>query len=173
MDNFFEDEIESIEYIGVSATIDITTDGNHLFFANGILTHNSSHESSDYDHSHISGGISKINTADNVIGIFTSGAMKEAGRYQIQFMKTRSSSGVGSKIDLNFNNSSLKIYDLQEGDIDSTNATAQSIYDTLKKKSVVNDNKEPLSETTQMSSTSATANVLEKTTELRDFLKRR
>ena len=48
-------------------------------------------EEIEFDHSHISGGISKINTADNVFGIFTSRAMKERGRYQIQLMKTRSS----------------------------------------------------------------------------------
>ena len=56
-------------------------------------------EEVEFDHSHISGGISKINTADNVFGIFTSRAMRERGRYQIQLMKTRSSSGVGQKVD--------------------------------------------------------------------------
>ena len=61
--------------------------------------------------SHISGGISKINTADNVFGIFTSRAMRERGRYQIQLMKTRSSSGVGTKVDLEFNVESLRITD--------------------------------------------------------------
>ena len=55
-------------------------------------------EEIEFDHSHISGGISKINTADNVFGIFTSRAMRERGRYQIQLMKTRSSSGVGQKV---------------------------------------------------------------------------
>ena len=44
-------------------------------------------EEIEFDHSHISGGISKINTADNVFGIFTSRAMRERGRYQIQCMK--------------------------------------------------------------------------------------
>jgi len=34
-------------------------------------------EEIEYDHSHISGGISKINTADNVFGIFTSRGMRE------------------------------------------------------------------------------------------------
>ena len=57
-------------------------------------------EEVEFDHSHISGGISKINTADNVFGIFTSRAMKERGKYQIQCMKSRSSTGVGAKIDL-------------------------------------------------------------------------
>ena len=71
-------------------------------------------EEIEFDHSHIAGGISKINTADNVIGIFTSRAMRERGRYQIQFMKTRSSSGVGQKVDLEFDINSLRIRDLAE-----------------------------------------------------------
>ena len=41
-----------------------------------------------------------IQTADNVVGIFSSKLMRERGRMQIQFMKTRSSSGVGQKVDL-------------------------------------------------------------------------
>ena len=71
-------------------------------------------EEIEFDHSHISGGLSKIMTADNVIGIFTSRAMKERGRYQIQFMKTRSSSGVGQKVDLEFSVETLRISDLGE-----------------------------------------------------------
>jgi len=65
----------------------------------------------EFDHSHIAGGISKINTADNVFGIFTSRAMRERGRYQIQLMKTRNSNGIGSKVDLEFNIESLRITD--------------------------------------------------------------
>jgi archaellum biogenesis ATPase FlaH len=65
----------------------------------------------EFDHSHISGGISKINTADNVFGIFTSRSMRERGQYQIQLMKTRSSSGVGQKIELEFNVETLRISD--------------------------------------------------------------
>jgi len=71
-------------------------------------------EEIEFDHSHISGGLSKIQTADNVIGIFTSRAMRERGRYQIQLMKTRSSSGVGAKIDLEFDVDSLRIRDLDD-----------------------------------------------------------
>ena len=71
-------------------------------------------EEIEFDHSHISGGISKINTADNVFGIFTSRSMRERGQYQIQLMKTRSSSGVGQKIELKFDNDTLRITDLEE-----------------------------------------------------------
>lgn len=96
-----------------------------------------SYEEIEFDPSHIAGGISKVNTADNVIGIFTSAAMKESGRYQIQFMKTRSSSGVGSKVDLAFNNKSLRITDMEEDADSAVAATSQNIYEQLKKKSVV------------------------------------
>jgi hypothetical protein len=95
-------------------------------------------EEVEFDHSHISGGISKINTADNVFGIFTSRAMKERGRYQLQLMKTRSSSGVGSKIDLEFNLESLRIIDTeQEGDAGYRAPQTQSsgILDQIKNKS--------------------------------------
>ena len=65
----------------------------------------------EFDHSHISGGISKINTADNVFGIFTSRQMRERGRYQIQCMKSRSSTGVGQKVDLEYNIETMRITD--------------------------------------------------------------
>jgi len=68
-------------------------------------------EEIEFDHSHISGGISKINTADNVFGIFTSRAMRERGKYQIQCMKSRSSTGVGQKIDLDYNMETMRITD--------------------------------------------------------------
>ena len=73
-------------------------------------------EASEFDHSHIAGGISKINTADNVFGIFGTASMKEAGKYQLQFLKTRSSSAVGGKLDLKFDPGSLVISDLEDAD---------------------------------------------------------
>ena len=94
-------------------------------------------EEVEFDHSHISGGISKINTADNVFGIFTTRSMRETGRYQLQLMKTRSSSGVGQKVELAFDVDSLRIVDAGEED-GYTPPPNSTVYDTLKKKSVVN-----------------------------------
>ena len=95
-------------------------------------------EEIEFDHSHISGGLSKIQTADNVIGIFTSRAMRERGKYQIQFMKTRSSSGVGHKVDLEFNVDTLRILDLAEDEeYQSFKKQAPSIYTNLKRTSTV------------------------------------
>ena len=96
-------------------------------------------EEIEFDHSHISGGLSKIQTADNVFGIFTSRAMRERGRYQLQLMKTRNSSGVGQKIDLGFDVDTLRIVDCDEDDGDSNNYTSNSsgnaIVNALKRNS--------------------------------------
>src|SRR6056300_1740936 len=95
-------------------------------------------EEIEFDHSHISGGLSKIQTADNVIGIFTSRAMRERGRYQIQLMKTRSSSGVGAKVDLEFDVDSLRIRDLAEDEeYQQFDKQRSTIYDSLKQTSKV------------------------------------
>jgi len=95
-------------------------------------------EEIEFDHSHISGGISKINTADNVFGIFTSRAMKERGKYQIQCMKSRSSTGVGQKIDLEYNIETMRITDEggEDGDTYSKKPSA-SIMDSIKARSQV------------------------------------
>ncbi len=91
-------------------------------------------EEVEFDHSHISGGLSKIQTADNVFGIFTSRAMRERGKYQIQLMKTRSSSGVGMKIDLDFDIDTLRITDPGlDGQGDEYRPKSSAILDTIKR----------------------------------------
>ena len=87
----------------------------------------------EFDHSHISGGISKINTADNVFGIFTSRAMRERGKYQLQMLKTRSSSGVGSKVDLDYDVNTLRIVDAAGGDSDEGQSLPNKVLDNLNK----------------------------------------
>jgi hypothetical protein len=93
-------------------------------------------EEIEFDHSHISGGISKINTADNVFGIFTSRAMRERGRYQIQCMKSRSSTGVGQKLDLEYNIETMRITDPGE-DANIQQPHASSIMNQIKAKATV------------------------------------
>ena len=63
--------------------------------------------------------------------------MRERGRYQIQFMKTRSSAGVGSKVDLKFDTDTLRIEDLEEGDEDSLTMSTNSLVDQLKRNSSI------------------------------------
>jgi len=90
-------------------------------------------EEIEFDHSHISGGLSKIQTADNVFGIFTSRAMRDRGRYQVQLMKTRNSSGVGQKIDLEFNIETLRISDCDEDEDAQPVSTGQSMLSSIKR----------------------------------------
>lgn len=98
-------------------------------------------EEVEFDHSHISGGLSKIQTADNVFGIFTSRAMRERGKYQIQLMKTRSSSGVGQKIDLNFDIDTLRITNCDEQSDDGPAVTTKSsqILNSLQRNSTISE----------------------------------
>jgi len=138
MNDHILDEIVEIEYLGLRETIDINTSGNRLFYANGILTHNSAVEEVEFDHSHISGGISKINTADNVFGIFTSRSMRERGKYQIQCMKSRSSTGVGMKVDLDYNIETMRITDSGVSASDSSyKTTALQVMERIKPSSTV------------------------------------
>lgn len=89
----------------------------------------------EHDHSMIAGGISKIQTADNVISIFASAAMKERGQYQVQFLKTRSSSGVGSKVYLGFDPNTLRIFDLEDGGASIVAQTnASDVFADLRRK---------------------------------------
>jgi archaellum biogenesis ATPase FlaH len=109
-----------------------------MLMATASQLNRASVEEIEFDHSHIAGGLSKVQTADNVFGIFTSRAMKERGRYQVQFMKTRSSSGVGQKVDLEFDVDTLRIKDLieEEGQHQFKKQTS-TVYDSLKQKSKI------------------------------------
>ena len=129
-------------------------------------------EEVEFDHSHISGGLSKIQTADNVFGIFTSRAMRERGRYQLQLMKTRSSSGVGQKVDLEFNIETLRITDLDEDEQESTNGNnrgSSSIIDSIKRKSEVQGTQETTDDPTQGVSVGKIKGKVE-STKLREIL---
>jgi hypothetical protein len=142
------DEIVSIIALSEEETIDIELDGNRLFFANNILTHNCGVDEVEFNHSHISGGLSKIQTADNVFGIFTTKAMRERGQYQLQMLKTRNSGGVGSKIDLAFDIDTLRITDFD--DADATNMLNKpSMIDVLQRRppAVKDDNEVPVKAT--------------------------
>ena len=103
-------------------------------------------EEIEFDHSHIAGGISKINTADFVFGIFTSRAMKERGKYQMQCMKSRSSQGVGNKVDLDYNIETMRITD--PGPDETGHAFGNggpprpNIMDSIKVKSQIKDDTE-------------------------------
>ena len=109
---FTKDKYTSEELRGLANELNILC-------ATASQLNRASTQEQNFDASHIAGGISKINTADNVLGIFVSQSMKENGEYQIQFLKTRSSNGVGSKVWLSFDTDSLRITDSNQTDDDA------------------------------------------------------
>ncbi len=80
------------------------------------LNRSSVEANGEFDHSHIAGGISKINTSDNVIAINAPSHMKEKGELEFMFLKTRSSSAVGQKIRMRYGNTSMRIDDIFSSD---------------------------------------------------------
>jgi len=128
-DLYVKDKYVSEELRNLAKELDI-------LFVTASQLNRSAVEEIEFDHSHISGGISKINTADNVFGIFTSRSMRERGQYQIQLMKTRSSSGVGQKVELAFNVDTLRITDPGTSTMANSSSqlqpSAQSIMDKFK-----------------------------------------
>jgi len=105
----------------------------NILFVTASQLNRAAVEEVEFDHSHISGGISKINTADNVFGILTSRSMRERGKYQVQLMKTRSSSGVGQKVELDFDINTLRISDPNPDDGYRHNAPMPSANDIMQK----------------------------------------
>jgi len=127
-----------------------------LLFATASQLNRAAVEEVEFDHSHIAGGISKIQTADNVIGIFTSTAMRERGRYQIQFMKTRSSAGVGQKVDLAFDIAGLRITDLPEDEEGTTMHQPSAMMDKIKRNTNVTHQEKTIAEESIIEDTDAT-----------------
>lgn len=63
---------------------------------------------------HIAGGISKINTTDNLVAIIQNAQMKARNEMLFKLLKTRSSGGVGSYFTLKFNPITLRLSNVDE-----------------------------------------------------------
>lgn len=103
-DLFVKDKYVAEELRGMMGELDV-------FGATASQFNRSAVQTQEFDHSHIAGGISKVNTADNLVGLLSTPSMKEKGVYQLQFLKTRVSSATGSRIDLDYDPTSMRISD--------------------------------------------------------------
>lgn len=72
-------------------------------------------DATELNQSHIAGGISKVNTVDWYASIIMNAAMRAAGEIGFQFLKTRSSDGVGKSVYLGWNAAQLLIYNNNQG----------------------------------------------------------
>jgi replicative DNA helicase len=125
-DQFIKDKYVSEELRNLSKEL-------RILMVTASQLNRSAVEEIEFDHSHSAGGISKINTADNVFGIFTSRSMRERGKYQIQCMKSRSSTGVGQKIDLEYNIETMRITDENPDNYENKNSVQHSGNDIMSK----------------------------------------
>lgn len=67
-----------------------------------------------YNFSHIAGGLSKINTTDNLIAIRNTKTLRAQNHIEFQLIKTRNSAGNGSAIKLYYDSVSLRITNNQD-----------------------------------------------------------
>lgn len=104
-DNVFEKDkrcAEQLRDIGVQ---------HNMFIATASQLNRGAVNASTHDHSHIAGGISKINETDVFITISFSEAHQVAGEMYFHFLKTRNSDGVGKSVHLTWDSSHLRITD--------------------------------------------------------------
>lgn len=156
-DQFIKDKFVSEELRNIAVEY-------NCLMATASQLNRGSHDEIEFGHQHIAGGISKINTADNVLAIFTTISMKESGRYQIQFLKTRSSAGVGSKVDLSFDAATLRIGNLSDAEQDAVTASTATVLSQLRRDQVVTDEEKAATEPPRQ--------TLKNSLQLRDLVKR-
>jgi hypothetical protein len=84
-------------------------------------------------------------------------------------LKTRSSAGEGSKVDLKYDIASMRITDLEEGEADALTSTADAILGSLKKSNIVTD----IQETEGEKASRTGAAVKQSAKGLRDLVKNR
>ena len=105
-------EITSIEEIGEMDMIDIEVSGDHLFYANDILTHNSS---SDLGLEDTSESFGLPATADFMFGLTTSEKLEELGQIMVKQLKNRYSDlGVARRFVLGIDRSKMRLINVKD-----------------------------------------------------------
>lgn len=102
-DNISEKDKQAAEQLR-----DVLLDYN-MFGATASQQNRSAIDAQELNHSHIAGGLTKINTVDWYVSIILTPTMKAAGEIGFAFLKSRSSDAVGKTIYLQWDNNSLRI----------------------------------------------------------------
>jgi archaellum biogenesis ATPase FlaH len=132
---FVKDKLVSEELRGLAVELNV-------IMHSASQLNRSAADSVEFGQQHIAGGKSKIDTADNVIAIYTTAALKEQGKYQLQFIKTRSSSGVGTTMEMLFDVPCLRVLDLPENSPMSITKSTTDVLSQLKRSNNTPDKKE-------------------------------
>ena len=128
-------KIEKLNY--TTPTIDIEVDGNHLFYANGVLTHNSN---SDIELTDTSESIGLPATCDLMFALIRSEELDELNQVMIKQLKNRyADPSVYKRFVLGVDRSKMKLFDVEasaQTDVADSGAPAQNNNNawTLKRK---------------------------------------
>jgi hypothetical protein len=109
------DEIVSIKKIGKQKTIDITVSGDNLFFANGILTHNSGISNSDIDLTDVSESIGGPMASDILLALISTEELEELGQIMIKQLKNRyNDPTVHKRFVVGIDRAKMRLYDVEQ-----------------------------------------------------------
>jgi hypothetical protein len=106
------EEIVNIEEVGLVDMVDIEVSGNHLFYANDILTHNSN---SDVGLEDTSESFGLPATADFMFALITSEELEELGQIMVKQLKNRySDPGVNRRFVIGVDRSRMRLFDAED-----------------------------------------------------------
>lgn len=111
-----KDKIVSITKLsGLHRTIDIELDGDHLFYANDLLTHNSSSSDSDPDMTGMAESFGVNATADLILALVSTEELEKLNQYLIKQLKNRYNSKTKNKrFVVGVDYDKMRIYDVED-----------------------------------------------------------
>ena len=106
------DKIVSIEEIEERESIDIEVDGNHLFFVNEILTHNSS---TDVGLEDTAESFGLPSTADFMFALITTEELEEHNQIKVKQLKNRYNDPIKNRtFVVGIDRAKMRLYDVEE-----------------------------------------------------------
>lgn len=104
------DEIVSIERLDIRETVDIEVSGNHLFYANEILTHNSN---TDIGLEDTSESFGLPATADFMFALISTEEMESLNQIMVKQLKNRyNDPTVNKRFIIGVDRAKMKLYDV-------------------------------------------------------------
>ena len=106
------EKIVKIEEIGERNAIDIEVDGNHLFYANDILTHNSN---SDVELTDTSESFGLPATADLMFALISTEEMEQLGQIMVKQLKNRyNDPTLHKRFVVGVDRAKMRLYDVEQ-----------------------------------------------------------
>jgi len=105
-------KILKIEELNERELVDIEVSGNHLFYANGILTHNSS---SDVDLTDTSESFGLPATADLMFALISTEELEQIGQIMVKQLKNRyNDPTVNKRFIVGIDRAKMRLYDCEQ-----------------------------------------------------------